>query len=124
MRQLKPRGGLMWCRLASGWLTALMVTVGLAAAEGDPAPAGGPGFVDGATRAAMAEFYRALWHDRPAAGKAEALRRAQRAMIRGYNPAKRVITRGVAGFDRPTRRPGRPLHPYFWAGFTLYGDWR
>jgi CHAT domain-containing protein len=81
---------------------------------------------DRATQALMGEFYRQLWREGAPAGKLEALRRAQLAMIRRYDRDMGSL-RGLEPIDSggPTPGPGRrSLPPFFWAAFTLNGDWR
>lgn len=56
---------------------------------------------DGSTAELMRRFYT---HANAGEAKAEALRAAQLEMIRGGDP--------------------KLSHPFFWAGFQLYGDWR
>ncbi len=63
---------------------------------------------DDATLWLMSRLYTAAWDTREPAGMAEALRRAQLAMLREA---------------RAGREPYRAA-PYFWAGFVLSGDWR
>ncbi len=96
---------------------------------------------DQATRALMVEFYRNLW-DRKL-GRLDALRQAQLAMLARYDPRSSRLARG-----KEVNRPGPPqplppggspvpssstirdpvsaerLSPYYWAAFTLSGDWR
>jgi CHAT domain-containing protein len=69
---------------------------------------------DAATQDLMSEFYKRLWAKDPV-GKAEALRRAQLWMIGEW--------KGHRGGTEP-EEAGGPLPPYFWAAFTLAGDWR
>jgi CHAT domain-containing protein/tetratricopeptide (TPR) repeat protein len=91
---------------------------------------------DRATQALMVELYRNLWERK--LPKIEALRRAQLTMIDGYDPAQGHLGRGRE-VERPGRQAGAPpkpdsstppapssqrLHPYYWAGFNLNGDWR
>jgi CHAT domain-containing protein len=78
---------------------------------------------DDATRALMAEFYRNLWRQPHGSGKLEALRRAQLAMMRGYDVTRGQLQadRGPVPGDPP---PCRSLPPFYWAAFTLDGDWR
>jgi CHAT domain-containing protein/Tfp pilus assembly protein PilF len=80
---------------------------------------------DDATRELMVNFYRRLWGKENRFSKLEALRQAQVAMLKGYDPKLGRI-RGVAGVraqDPITSPKDRaPLH--FWAAFTLSGDWR
>jgi CHAT domain-containing protein len=68
---------------------------------------------DGKTQELMSRLYEGLWDATNPLGKAEALRRAQLALLReGY----RAVPRG---------EPGRgPTPPYYWAAFVLSGDWR
>jgi CHAT domain-containing protein len=74
---------------------------------------------DNATQALMREFYRQLWEEKR--GKLDALRQAQLAMLRRYDPVKGQL-RGVGG-TAPDVQPGR-LSPFYWAAFSLSGDWR
>ncbi len=80
---------------------------------------------DSATQTLMVEFYTNLWQRKqpPLA----ALRAAQRALLTGYDydPRSGMLVRGPAG-ERvvPSGLGGKRLSPYYWAGFTLSGDWR
>jgi CHAT domain-containing protein len=83
---------------------------------------------DGATQALMAAFYSNLWNDR--LPRIEALRRAQIAMLNGTLGPPNQLKRGVGGFASASPTPSNPLvpgarlHPAYWAGFVLSGDWR
>jgi CHAT domain-containing protein len=68
---------------------------------------------DDPTHALMCEFYKRLWDSKPLA-KAKALQEAQVWMI------EKGSLRGV---PEPKDADG-PLPPFFWAAFTLAGDWR
>ena len=87
---------------------------------------------DAATSLIMEEFYTNLWERR--LPKLEALRQAQLAVLRRYDPAQHRL-RGVVEVEgpspsviaaspgpRPKPQPRTP--PFFWAAFTLSGDWR
>jgi CHAT domain-containing protein len=87
---------------------------------------------DAATLLLMEESYKTLW-GKEKASKLEALRRAQRFVLR--NPAAvqeraRRLQREMRGTGKhPLRLPeqGRVRersHPLWWAGFVLAGDWR
>lgn len=79
---------------------------------------------DEGTMALMAEFYQQLWH---APVKAEALRRAQIALLQGkvtLRQGKLISSNGT--FDLPpelTQLGTKELtHPYFWSAFTIVGS--
>lgn len=68
---------------------------------------------DSATQALMGELYKNLWGRK--LGKLEALRQAQLALLRRYDPEGRRL--GATHLEGV-------LPPLYWAAFTLSGDWR
>lgn len=82
---------------------------------------------DASTSRLMSDFY-ARWVKHPEDGKAEALRQAQLAFLRGAaaatpNPGKE---RGVGTDTEPTSKSheGGYAHPYYWAPFVLIGNFQ
>ncbi|MFM7168779.1 MAG: CHAT domain-containing protein [Planctomycetaceae bacterium] len=70
---------------------------------------------DAATQTLMTEFYRNLWHSK--LGRLESLRQAQLTMLHAWDTSsQRLIVKPAA--DRPATAP------FYWAAFTLSGDWR
>jgi CHAT domain-containing protein/tetratricopeptide (TPR) repeat protein len=69
---------------------------------------------DSATVALMTELYKNLWDGEH--GKLAALRRAQVRLLRDYDPETRQML--------PPGERTDALHPLYWAGFSLSGDWR
>ena len=67
------------------------------------------------TRDLMKRFYDNLWSKR--LSKIEALREAQLWLLKERGP------RGLAEVDEAIKETNR-LPPYYWAAFTLSGDWR
>ena len=86
---------------------------------------------DASTSMLMSDFY-ARWLKDPAAGKAEALRRAQLALLKGRTDVASV--RSQRGFEvaNETEAPvssGAAVslgygHPYYWAPFVLIGNYQ
>ena len=81
----------------------------------------------------MQSFYR--WHEtHPGVSKAEALRQAQLSLLHGKVPPpdwRRAEATGVGpaarrGAASPfTPDPKAPYaHPFYWAPFVLFGNWR
>lgn len=77
---------------------------------------------DLATRLLMERFYRNLWIE--GMGKLEALREAQRWMLREGGEALREPAVGSRGGRRPWESDTPALSPRLWAGMVLSGDWR
>ncbi|MGK7928386.1 MAG: CHAT domain-containing protein [Spirulina sp.] len=113
------------CRTALGDIEAELGFAGLAVAAGVKSALGSLWYVDDAgTLALMGTFYDRL---RDAPIKAEALRQAQLALLRGETRLE-----GSDIFISGTSFPLTPelaklgdrsfLHPYFWSGFTLIGS--
>ena len=76
---------------------------------------------DAATQQLMQEFYTNLWQKK--LGKLEALRQAQLAMIRRYDPQRKKLR--ARGLDvAETQRAFQQGAPFYWAAFMLSGDWR
>lgn len=69
---------------------------------------------DESTRKLMERFYDNHWQKKMS--RADALRQAQLAMLRGE------LVRGVVREDEDPAH--RRLAPYYWAAFVLSGDWR
>jgi CHAT domain-containing protein len=66
---------------------------------------------DASTSRLMSDFY-ARWVAHPADGKAESLRQAQLALLRGSSSAAK------------TKDPADYSHPFFWAPFVLMGNFQ
>ncbi|MCS7226988.1 MAG: CHAT domain-containing protein [Gloeomargarita sp. SKYB31] len=113
------------CRTAVGDANAELGFAGLAVQTGAKSALASLWYVsDEGTLALMNEFYRNL---QQAPIKAEALRQAQIALLRGQVVLKGGELRSVRG-NVPVppviaQRGDQPLnHPYYWAGFTLIGS--
>ena len=81
---------------------------------------------DGGTLALMSEFYRQLKQP-DVTIKAEALRRAQLAMLRGQLHVESGQLRGIGVVGTIPLPPELPenqdfSHPYYWAAFTIIGS--
>jgi CHAT domain-containing protein/Tfp pilus assembly protein PilF len=80
---------------------------------------------DASTSRLMSDFY-SRWVKAPAEGKAEALRQAQLALLRGGAVAATQNDRGLEIIQEGT---GAPLmkgyaHPFYWAPFVLIGNFQ
>ena len=81
---------------------------------------------DASTSRIMSDFYE-RWVKEPAIGKAEALRQAQIAFLRGSSTTAHTGTgRGVQLTDQAAAAPQSTsyAHPYYWAPFVLIGNYR
>jgi CHAT domain-containing protein len=78
---------------------------------------------DEATRVLMADFYSLAWDAKSPAPLADALRKAQVALMHGRTLDGRP--RGVGKLpEKVVKGVGGRLPPYYWAAFVLSGDWR
>ena len=80
---------------------------------------------DRSTRLLMQSFYQRR-NAEVGTPKAEALRQAQIALLRGtVADTEASAQRGIGGEIVKSAAPGAPFaHPYFWAPFILIGNWR
>ncbi len=77
---------------------------------------------DRATQQLMQDFYSLAWDAKGTLSRAEALRKAQLAMLFGRTLDGRP--RGPVGELVPEKGTTRRVPPYYWAAFVLSGDWR
>jgi CHAT domain-containing protein len=68
---------------------------------------------DRATRVLMTEFYSNLWKRK--LSRTEALRQAQLTVLKRFDPKTGQL--GEANLATPS-------NPYYWAAFSISGDWR
>ena len=82
---------------------------------------------DASTSRLMSDFY-ARWVKHPADGKAEALRQAQLALLRGpaVGSPNAGKERGVSTMQESTSTAHEAgySHPYYWAPFVLIGNFQ
>jgi CHAT domain-containing protein len=82
---------------------------------------------DASTSRLMSDFY-ARWVRSPAEGKAEALRQAQLAFLRGSTSASAQPGKdrgfGIKHEARPTAQSAGYSHPFYWAPFVLIGNFQ
>lgn len=82
---------------------------------------------DLSTSRIMSDFY-SRWVKNPGAGKAEALRQAQLALLHSGTAAPGGKTgRGFEAAEESSSAPGASLgyaHPYYWAPFVLIGNYQ
>ncbi len=80
---------------------------------------------DASTSRLMSDFY-SRWLKNPAAGKAEALRQAQLALLNG--PSAAPGGRSRRGFEVDSQAGEAPqatyAHPFYWAPFVLIGNYQ
>jgi CHAT domain-containing protein/Tfp pilus assembly protein PilF len=76
---------------------------------------------DDATRDLMIEYYRRL---QTGAGRGEALRAVQLAMLSGAQKASGGQQRGLGGDQPGNRRAANWSHPFYWAAFIQSGAWQ
>ena len=84
---------------------------------------------DASTSRLMSDFY-ARWVKNPADGKAEALRQAQLAFVRGATIAS-TKSGTDRGFESAQEAPSAATphaagftHPFYWAPFVLFGNFQ
>jgi CHAT domain-containing protein len=81
---------------------------------------------DASTSQLMSDFYT-RWVKSPTAGKAESLRQAQLAFLRGHHESLPTGShRGVQAIeDDPSLNHGTDYsHPFYWAPFILIGNYQ
>lgn len=86
---------------------------------------------DRSTSLLMTEFYRQRSAN-PQLSKLEAMRQAQLRLLRGelsFTPGpvragSATSPDSVEGFTKWTSTPMRPIHPYYWAPFVLFGNFK
>jgi CHAT domain-containing protein len=76
---------------------------------------------DASTSRIMSDFY-ARWAKNPAAGKAEALRQAQLALLR--RGGDRAVQTAGASSASATTHDADYSHPFYWAPFVLIGNYQ